>query len=127
MTLHNVVLKTYESFSYSRKGKTDDSRRAMKIMGIPKQKAKSNMTILLRCLRSSPTVLFPPTMARYLHIQSVHAGNAVEAPMISFAAAETNETQTSDASLLETNNSQISHHNGALSRTSLDQARLFTP
>jgi len=62
----------------------------MKAIGNPQQKPKLNVAILLRSPLSSPTVRFPPTMARYLHIQSVHAGNAVEAPMMSLAAVVVN-------------------------------------
>ena len=68
-------------------------------MGIPQQKPKSNMRILLRSLSPNPTLRFPPIMVRDLHMQNVHAGNAVQAPMISLAAVETNGAQVRDASL----------------------------
>ena len=79
-----------ESFVRPPGEKRGDIRRVMKVMGIPQQKPRSNVAILLRSPSPIPTVRFPPTIARNLHIQSVHAGSAVEAPMISLAAVVVN-------------------------------------
>ena len=98
----------------------------MKIIGIPQQKAKSTMVILLRSLGFNPTVRLPPIMARYLHMQSVQAGNAVEAPMISLAAAKASRVQE-QAYNFKKRYSQMSHHTGALSQILSDQTRLFAP
>ena len=99
----------------------------MKIIGIPQQKPNSNISIFLRPLSSNPMLWFPPIVVRHLYIQNVHAGEAVEAPMISLAGAGANRDRARDASLSKrtTHNLNITPH-GASSQA-LVLARLSAP